>query len=515
VSTTESWAEQGSEEQISPEGLRRRTLEGLKWVTLARGIVELLTIAAGVALAHLIRPADFGRLAVAVIVSELALALAAQGVGSNLIQRRAFDREDLQSTVLLGVGLGLALMLATLFLAPLLTTPLFGRRTSELFRLFSPIFVLEGLKVVPEALLQRRLDFRRLSIVEMVRSVVAAVTAVSLAAEGIGVRSFIIGGLVASLLSLLLLLRFAPIPRPRWHPREFREILAFGAPAGFASLAWVGYRNIDYAILGATLSPAKVGFYYRAFNLGVENEQRISSIIARIAFPVYARSGSLEHMRTVRAKIMRINATAVFPLLVLFIALAPVVVPSVFGARWEPAVLPAQILAVAGMAAMINNGTGPILLAAGRPGALSIINLLQFVLYALTVLVAAHHGLVTVCIAVTIFQIVALFATYVFALPALVGTARNQLCADVGPALAGSLVALLVALALTWALRSAHAPAAVTVAVVSGVAGALYVVTMQRLFPGAWGDAELVMRRLTRRSKQAAVPLAESPAAVA
>ena len=106
-------------------------------------------------------------------------------------------------------------------------------------------------------------------------------------------------------------------------PAEMREVARFGLPSGLAGAAVVGYGNVDYLILGATLSPAKVGFYYRAFTLGVQYERKISAIITRLAFPVYSRTESLDHMRAVRSRVIRINASVVLPLLALLIALAP------------------------------------------------------------------------------------------------------------------------------------------------------------------------------------------------
>src|SRR5205823_14152932 len=93
-------------------------------------------------------------------------------------------------------------------------------------------------------------------------------------------------------------------------------------------------------------------------------------IMLRIAFPVFSRAGSLERMRSTRRRIVRVHAVVIVPLLALFIALAPVLVPAVFGSRWSPAVLPSQILAGCGMITAVVTGLWPLMLAIGRPGTL-------------------------------------------------------------------------------------------------------------------------------------------------
>src|SRR5262249_35389626 len=145
-------------EEISRGELREATLDAVRWVSIARVGAEVLAFAAGVVLAHLITPAQFGRLAVAVIVSEMAEAITAEGLGNALVQRRTVDRAHLQAGMLIGLVVGIGLMLATLLLAPLVAAPLFGDETASLFQLFAPVFLLSGVKIVPLSLLQRRLD---------------------------------------------------------------------------------------------------------------------------------------------------------------------------------------------------------------------------------------------------------------------------------------------------------------------------------------------------------------------
>ena len=377
----------------SPSELKEATFKGLRWVTVARMAAEFIGLAAAVLLAHLIPPAQFGLVAVAVVVVELALALANEGAGAALVQRRVVDRAHVESAAMLALVAGAILTLTTLLVVPFATTPLFGEQTTKLFQLLAPAFIITALGIVPLAMLERQLDFRRISIIEIATSLVGAMASVALAIAGLDAEAYVLG-LIAGLVAWAgLLLIFGPTVLPRWRPRQMREVARFGLPSGLAGAAVVGYGNVDYLILGATLSPAKVGFYYRAFTLGVQYERKISAIITRLAFPVYSRTESLDHMRAVRSRVIRINASVVLPLLALLIALAPVLVPWLFGERWEPAVLPTQILAVAGMARMINNGTPPLMLAAGRPRALLAFNLCRFAILGVAVFLAAPHGL--------------------------------------------------------------------------------------------------------------------------
>src|SRR4051794_5589963 len=71
---------------LTRAGLRVAAIEGVRWMALARVAAELLTVGSSIVLAHLVSPRQFGMLAVAVIVRELALMTANEGVGTPLVQ---------------------------------------------------------------------------------------------------------------------------------------------------------------------------------------------------------------------------------------------------------------------------------------------------------------------------------------------------------------------------------------------------------------------------------------------
>jgi lipopolysaccharide exporter len=485
---------------LSRAGLKAATLEGVRWMALARMVAELGAVGSSIVLAHLVSPRQLGMFAVAVIVRELALMTANEGVGSPLVQRRDLRRSHLEAGVLLALGMGLLLSLVTLLVVPFAAEPLFGAATTRLFRLFAPAFLLVGAMIVPLAQLQRELRFRRIGAIEVGGVFVTAIVSVILAVAGLQAEAYVLGMLAG--LFALTVGYLASVPRvaPRWRPRELREIATFGLPAAAAGLAGVGYRNVDYIVLGGRLGPLLVGYYYRAYTLGVEYENKISGVLTRVTFPIYSRTEDLDHLRSLRMRIVRLNATLIWPMLACFIAIAPVAVPWVFGARWEPAVAPAQLLAVAGMAATIRSGTSPLILAAGRPRALLIFSAVEAVAYAGTVLVASAHGLTAVAGAVAGFQIVALCVAYATMLGPMVGVPLGQLARDVCPAGIGSAVLLAVALPLSWALdgRLAAMP---FVAIVTAVAAACYLVAIRAVFPAAWGDMELLWRSVSRRRR--------------
>ena len=346
--------------------LTEATASGLRWITLARVGTELVLLAAMVLLARLIPPAAFGMFALAVIAQELAIAVPSEGVGSALVQRRSVEREHLQGGLALSLAIGAVLGLVSLLLAVVLVRPVFGDETASLVMMTTPFFLVGAISAVPLAVLRRRLDFRLLSILELTQSMVRSLSSVALALVGLDAPALVFGGLIGMSSLLVLALIVAPVPLPRWRPQAIRDLLPYGGPAAIAAVSWAGFRNADYAIVGARLGAAQAGFYWRGYQLAVEYQRKVTAVMTQMGFPVLARTEGMDEMLALRGRMVRLLTVMLFPALVVLALLAPTLVPWLFGPAWEPAVLPTQILAAAGAACLVIDQVGAVLMAAGR-----------------------------------------------------------------------------------------------------------------------------------------------------
>jgi O-antigen/teichoic acid export membrane protein len=480
-------------------GLREATLGGVRWVVLGRGVVETVAFASTIVLARLVPPAAFGLAAAALAVALIAQILAAGGFVTALVQRSTVERRHLAVASAISLGMG-ALLTAGVWGVAALLKPVVDDTALWLAQLASLTFVLTGASVVPQAILQRRLDFRRLSIVDSGSIAGGTGITLGLAMLGLDGEAIVLGAVATATISTILLLSFTELTAPRWDPQSARELWTTAAPATVASLSYQGFRNVDYVIVAASLGPAQAGFYWRAFQLGVEYQKKITTVMMQMALPVYSRTEGLDHMRALRGRMVRVHAAVVVPILAIFVAIAPVLIPFVYGDTWEPAVVPAQILAGAGMVVALSTGMGPLMTAAGRAKVLAWWNLGLLVGYAATVYVSAKAGdVVTVCIAVTGFYVVQLLIFHYFMLHRFMGLSMRSVVADAAPAGVGSASAVLVAVPLVTLLDRLAVPPPITCLMAAAVGFAVYAVVVRNVFPSSWADVSLLGRRVAPR----------------
>jgi O-antigen/teichoic acid export membrane protein len=252
--------------------------------------------------------------------------------------------------------------------------------------------------------------------------------------------------------------------------------------------------------VAARLPAASVGLYWRAYTLGVDYQSKLSGILVQIGLPLYSRAADMETRRAMRERIVRLQTLLLFPLLGLLILLAPVAVPLVFGDQWHDAIAPAQILAVAGMMAAIQAGTGPLLMAVGKPGVLLRWNLSKIVTLGLLVYIVAPQGLVPLAVAVTAFNVVRSLIGQQILLRRHAGIDVRALWAACVPAIVATALLLGVGWAVLAGGEALGLSEGVSSALAAAAGGGTYLIALALLFPSALAELREVNTRLVGRA---------------
>ena len=499
----------------SGEELAEAAAHGLRWSAIARPTTEVIQLASVVVLARLIVPAEFGRVAIALIASEVAYLIVSGGLSAALVQRKTLDREHLQTGTALALLAGFGLAVLTLIAASVIVAPVFGSRTAFFVRLMAPLCLVSAMGTVPTASLQRRMSFRRLSEAEVIGTFVRASTCVGFALIGLEGEALVLGVLAGAATAALIMWFSAPPPLPRLNLRAARELLNYAFPASLATVSWVGFSNIDYAIIGARLGAYQTGLYFRAYTVAVEYQSKIAMVMGSVGFPVLSRTSSHAELTRLYRRMVVMLTTVLFPLLALLAISAPVAIPFLFGPHWADAVVPVQILCLGGAATLVANAAGTVLMASGRPRALLGFGLAHFLTYGLTVLAVVHLGIVAVAIDAAVVH--SLFAALAYALMLRGSTEHplRRLWDDVAPALVSCLGLVAVALPVSTALTAADAPSAIWLAVVALAGVPSYLLALRVCFPSTWRDQHSALQRvlpaaMRRPARRSGAPVAEA-----
>ncbi len=326
------------------EELKRRSFIGIGALIKRQVAVKLLSFLANIALARTLMPQAFGIYAIVTFVAQFFSTFGDVGIGAALIQQKDNPtREELSSTFWLQQLVVWCVVCVAALTAPLVLQlyPSLPSCGVWLIRAMAVSFALTSLKTIPAIQMERRLDFRRIAIVDIAETLTFYGAALLLAFAGFEVWSFIIAALLRSLTGTALIYFFSGwIPSAHFKPSHVKGLVRFGLPyQGNTVLGFIKDAVTPFFV-GIYSGPAAVGFVSWARNSAFA-PLMLSEAFGRVAFPVFSRiQGDRELLARAVERSMRGITLVMFPVTALMIALGPEIIRVIFTAKWLPA-LPA------------------------------------------------------------------------------------------------------------------------------------------------------------------------------
>lgn len=321
-------------------------------------------------LAHLLKPSDYGLIGMMAVFTELLASVFDWSIGPAVVH---FYDEGMANEIpqyfTFSLLLGVAFTLLLIFSAPLIADFYHEPRLVLLLRVMSVNLVIGSVRAVSGSVLVRQLRFRGLSFAEVGASLTAGVVAVAMAFLGFGVWSLIANLFILNILQAVAYGWFVP---PRFAFRLHRDFLKrlwrYCAPLTGSGFLGKVYDNADYLIVGRVLGPIALGFYALAFRLSMLVNERISSVLNRAAFPMFAIfkhdiPKTIDHWFALTKRVTLIT----FPLLVWLAINAHDLVRLLLGEQWAPAAVPLQFLCVMTAAKILTNIVNQLMTAIGHP----------------------------------------------------------------------------------------------------------------------------------------------------
>ena len=355
-----------------PEGrsLRGSAVRGVKWTSVSMIATTVIGLVQLAILTRLLSRADFGLMAMIATVIGFAQVYADMGFSGAIIYRQDSSRDVLSSLYWTNLVASTGLFAVMIGVSPLVARFFHEPQLVRLMMVASLIFLITPLGQQFQMLLQRELLFKRLGIIEIVSSVLGLCVAVGTGLAHQGVYALIWAQLTAAGARALLLALYGWRHwTPCFHLRlaDLRGYIGFGLYQMGERSIYYWAANIDYLLIGRYLGPEQLGVYTIAYNLVVMPLTKLTPVLTRVAFPIFAKRQDADAaLRRGYLELIELVAFATFPLLVGLAASASVAVVALFGAAWVPSVLLVQLLTPMGMMKTISSPSGSLLLAKGR-----------------------------------------------------------------------------------------------------------------------------------------------------
>lgn len=351
--------------------IKKRSVAGIVALTSRTFLLQIIAFSATFLLTIFLTPSVFGVFyVVSAIISFLGY-FSDIGLAAALIQKKEqVTQEELVTTFTIQQMLvGAAVILSLVFSRQI--AQFYRLDASGLFLLRALVvsFFLSSLKTIPSILLERRLDFSRLVIPQILETFAFYVIAVTLAWQGWGITSFTWAVLARGAVGLVAMYILSP-----WKVGlgvsvpAAKRLMKFGVPFQLNSFLALVKDDLLTVFLGKVLPFAQVGYIGWAKKWAEVPLRLIMDSVIRVTFPAFSR---IQHSRELLGKAIEKTlfglALTIFPIsagLMFFIGPLVGIIPR-YG-KWEPAIFSFSLFVVAAAMASLSTPLTNALNAVGR-----------------------------------------------------------------------------------------------------------------------------------------------------
>jgi O-antigen/teichoic acid export membrane protein len=387
---------------------KTKVARGVVWTTAANWGCQLLSFGVYTGLARLLNPQAFGLVAIAGVYVAFVQVFVTQGFGMAIIQRGQVEREHLDSALWIAVATASLFCLLTLLLGGQIAHFFGEPRVAPVIRLLSFTLLFYALSSVPMAILTRELAFGALAIRSVLATVVSGAVGLVMAFRGWGVWSLVGQQIVNAVLGCIFLWWAVPWrPSLRLSPRHLRDLYGFSLSITGNDILWFFTQKSDQTLVGYGFGPSGLGPYSLASRLTTLLAEGVIQPLQSVAFPVFSKIQS-ERERFERAlhKFCEMSSLVSFPMFAGIIAVAPELVPSLFGAKWAAAIPILQILAAYGVLRSAFGFLHPLMLSKGRAGLYFLMFVIQSALTFAGCLVAVQWSTSAIALSTVVTMLV-------------------------------------------------------------------------------------------------------------
>jgi len=322
-------------------------------------VLQGVTAIATIALARLLTPRDYGAFAVAIAAQYMGRNLVEVGLPLALVRRRdppSVEEQHAVSGFMITVGASIAALgiLAAFVVLPALGVNNALPKIVAVALLSLPLF---AFRAIPAVMLERKLRFGRVVVIEVAETIGFFGFAVPAAVAGLGAYSLAAAVPVSAAAGAI-----AATLVQRWaigFSFEFsllKPLARFGVQASAVWLIQLARELLFVSVLVAVGSQTTAGYYSLSVRI-FSFETAIQFALQRVGFASLAREQAILRPRRA-AQAVAITSVAVGLPLAVTVGSAHPLVGVLFGTRWDPAV---DVVIASGVGIFLISGVGAIL----------------------------------------------------------------------------------------------------------------------------------------------------------
>ena len=384
--------------------------KGFVWSFIERFLSQGISFLISIILARLIAPEAYGLIVMVTVFTNISAVLIEGGFSAALIQKKNRTEVDYSTVFYFNLLASIALFVVLFLFAPYIESFYNAPNLCVIVRVLSISLPLNSLTLIHKVKLNISLDFKSLSLVTFITTIISGTIGIILA-----YNNFEVWALVAQILTTALLNAILLSILVRWKPlfvfskKSFNELFGFGSKILFNTLITRVYLDIYNVIIGKFYKPSSLAFYNRAFHLSSFASVNIVEVMNRVIFPVECQlQDDKEGLKKAFYRYLHLSNLLTIPLLTLMALLSKQLITVLLTDKWmgmQPFFIVFCINFM--MYAWLNQATN-IISALGRSDLLFKTMLYRRAISLSVLLITIKFGLMAICVGIAFSTIIEL-----------------------------------------------------------------------------------------------------------
>lgn len=297
--------------------IKAKAITGSVWSIVEKFSLQIVQFIVGIVLARLLGPAEFGLVAMTTIFLTIPMVIAEGGFEKSLIREEHLTDEQVSTVFYVNFGLSILMSLLVCVASPFIANFFHEPQLKKVLMVLSIGLPIDALGQTQRTLLNRNLQFKKISIAQIVCSLVTGITGIALAFSGFGVWSLVYSSLAGTLTWVCIYWMGSS-----WYPQRLfsyssiKHIVPFGLNILGTGLLVNLLQQFNNFIVGRYFNKTILGEFNRGSKFPDMVSGIIQSVVIKISFPIFVKLKNNEyHLNSALRKSFGISALISFPLL--------------------------------------------------------------------------------------------------------------------------------------------------------------------------------------------------------
>ena len=353
---------------MTNNNLKQKAASGMLWTAIQKYSTIIIQFVSGIILARLLTPYDYGCIGMLSIFIVIAEVFIDGGFGSALIQKKQPSQEDYSTIFFWNIGVALIMYIILFVSAPAISRFFHIPLLCDVLRVQGIVLFIYSLNIVQRNQLKKKLNFKLLSIISVVTSIIALGVTIYMAYKGFGVWALVTQNIIIAAIPSIFFWFYV-----RWRPSwvfswvSIKELFSFGGYIFLTHLTSRFTNRIAGLIIGRVYNPSTLGYYSKASGTERLASSTIAQIMNQVTYPLYAevQDDKIVMQNMIKRLTMTISYIT-FPLMFILLLCAKPIFILLYSDRWLQSVPYFQVLCLAGLAYCLQSANLQTIAAIGK-----------------------------------------------------------------------------------------------------------------------------------------------------